>query len=81
MIAGDFQTQQLKLFKSSTTLMRMLLDIGYNPPEGYNLNDRYVIIGEVKAIDHFVFLNITTGRVLPGVFHLDDFDEILEEDI
>ncbi len=80
-IATDFQTQQLALWKVDPKYIKLLEEGKYKIPEGINLNDRYVVIGEVEKIDHFIMLNMVTGTVLPGMYHLDNFIRVPEEDI
>ena len=78
MIAKDFQVQQLALFKANASHYRAYSDI---LPESYNLKDKYVILGEVEKINHYLVLNISRGELLTGAWHLSDFERISEEDI
>ncbi len=80
-IAKDFQTQQLLLLKANKIHIENLIKDKYELPVGYNLDNRYVILGEVETTNHYIMLNITTGKVLPGTFHLEDFEYVPEEDI
>jgi hypothetical protein len=46
-----------------------------------NLKDHYVLLGEVANTDHYILLNISTGCIVPGMLHLDRFEEIPEDDL
>jgi hypothetical protein len=48
---------------------------------GLNSADRYAVLGEVGASGHYVILNLSSGQILPGVFHLDRFEEIPDDDL
>jgi hypothetical protein len=48
---------------------------------GLNFKDRYLILGEVGEIHHYIMMNMSTGQVLPGMFHLERFEEVPEDEI
>lgn len=35
----------------------------------------YLILGEVADIGHYMLLDYGAGKVMPGIFHLEDFVE------
>jgi len=80
-IATEFKTQQLALFKCKPDYLYNLLNEGFKIPKGYNLDDRYVVFGEMEKTQHYIMFNIFTGKMLPGIWHLDEFERIPEEDI
>lgn len=72
-------TQQLKVVKGC---QRYIDELKGNPiPIGYNLKDLYIVLGEVADIKHYIILNMTTGQILPGIFHLEHFEEVNRDDI
>jgi hypothetical protein len=41
----------------------------------------YVVLGEVSNTDHYILLELESGRILSGMWHLDRFEEISRDDI
>lgn len=46
-----------------------------------SLEARYVVLGEVAKTRHFIVLNIGLGAAVPGMVHLDRFEEVPEDEI
>lgn len=44
--------------------------------DGIIMGRDYVVIGEVGETDHYILMDITTGHILPGMWHDEDFDII-----
>lgn len=42
---------------------------------------QYAILAEYGNIRHYLILDIANGRLLPGLFHLDRFEKIPEDDV
>ncbi len=40
----------------------------------------YLVLGEVADIRHYVLLELRTGRIIPGMFHIESFVEADEDD-
>lgn len=36
--------------------------------------DTYLCLGEVGDTAHYVFLHLNSGNILPGMWHLEDFE-------
>jgi hypothetical protein len=49
---------------------------GQGMHEGLGEDDRYMILTRLKSTDNYVFVNITTGRVVTGVHPLERFTEM-----
>ena len=51
------------------------------PGTGLALGRYYAVLGEWGTTKHIIVMDVTAGKVVPGVFHLDRFEEIPEEDL
>lgn len=49
--------------------------------KGLNFEDVYCVVGEVADINHYVVMNLRTGKVLNGMFHLTRFRAATDEDL
>jgi hypothetical protein len=43
--------------------------------------DNYACLGEVANIHHYLMVHIKTGRILPGIWHLEEFRPVTEEEL
>lgn len=48
---------------------------------GLEFDKRYAVIGEVASIDHYIILDTSNGKILPGMFHLERFEEFPEDEL
>jgi hypothetical protein len=53
----------------------------YLKSAGLVMNNPYAILGEYGNSDHYIILDVRTGTILRGYFHLDRFEDIPEEDL
>lgn len=44
--------------------------------DGLYFSDRYLVLAEVEDIEHYVVMNLRTGQVLRGMFHLGRFERV-----
>ncbi len=66
--------------------VRLIPDHPENAPEyladqGLSLDDHCAVLGEWGNTKHFLILNVSKNWILPGIFHLDRFEEIPEDDL
>jgi hypothetical protein len=53
----------------------------YLSTQGLSLTSHYAVLGEWADTGHYLILDVKTGTILPGIFHLDRFEEIQEDDL
>jgi hypothetical protein len=41
----------------------------------------YIVLGEVSNSDHYILLELESGHILPGMWHMDRFEEVSRDDI
>lgn len=49
--------------------------------DGLAFDRNYAILGEVGSIDHYIILDISTGNIMPGMWHKERFELVPEEEL
>lgn len=70
---------RLPVYRFRDDIDRRLLE--YLISENIPTYDNYACIGEVGNIHHYIMLHIATGRVLPGIWHIEDFRPATEDEL
>lgn len=53
----------------------------YLDEQGLALDDHCAVLGEWGDTKHYLIMNVTRGTVLRGIFHLDRFEEIPDDEL
>lgn len=75
--------QCLRLNPNAPENAQEYLDLTNNLAGFHLLNylDRYIILGEINSTNHYIVVNINCGRILPGMFHIERFEYVPDEEI
>lgn len=84
---GDERDPEFEAMIPSKPLVRLKRghyenqDVYMKGIKGLNWDDRYIVLAEVETIDHYVVMNLSTGKILRGMFHLDRFERVPVDEI
>jgi hypothetical protein len=82
--------RRIEAMKRKTSKIQQLRAVRLNPrfppnieklPRQLKRGKSYVVLGEVSNIDHYILLDLETGRIVPGMWHLNRFEDIPHDDI